>query len=52
MFSKNNVKTYYEILNIDKSATFEQIKSAYCKKALNLHPDKNPHRETKAESRK
>ena len=33
---------YYKVLGIDKSATPQQIKSAYRKQARKLHPDLNP----------
>ncbi|RXJ50598.1 molecular chaperone DnaJ [Gelidibacter gilvus] len=33
---------YYDILKIDKSATANEIKKAYRKKAIKFHPDKNP----------
>src|SRR5438105_1006862 len=35
-------KTYYEILEIEKTATPEEIKQAYRKLSLLWHPDKNP----------
>jgi len=34
-------KTYYEILEVDKKASQEDIKSAYRRLARLYHPDKN-----------
>ncbi|PCI86343.1 MAG: molecular chaperone DnaJ [Hyphomicrobiales bacterium] len=42
-------RDFYEVLGVDKSADEKALKSAYRKKAMQFHPDRNPDDEAAAE---
>ena len=50
MNARNAMRDYYEILEVTRDASSDDIKKAYRKKAMHFHPDRNPG-DKEAESR-
>src|SRR5580704_5921798 len=44
-------RDYYEVLTVEREASYDEIKSAYRRAALKWHPDRNPERKEAAEAK-